>query len=179
MKPVTVDEFFEVNLVQNLAALLGIDTSRIRIMNVVSAEGGARKRRTADENMVVEFEIGDPPATTIDYEEGEVYDNSTLTNTTVEGAATQNYTGKFSGYDVLIAVNPDQPFFLSFLGAANTTSFEQLEQLASDLVDQVQTGGLSESLNISVQNFVMADPVPEPVDPTGGIRATNESGTPC
>jgi hypothetical protein len=97
MKPVTVDEFFEVNLVQNLAALLGIDTSRIRIMNVVSADGGARKRRTADENMVVEFEIGDPPATTIDYEEGEVYDNSTLTNTTVEGAATQNYTGKFSG----------------------------------------------------------------------------------
>jgi hypothetical protein len=87
----------------------------------------------------------------------------------------------FQGYndDVLIAVNPDQPFFLSFLGAANTTSFEQLEQLASDLVDQVQTGGLSESLNISVQNFAMADPVPEPVDPTGGIRATNESGTPC
>jgi hypothetical protein len=117
MKPVTVDEFFEVNLVQNLAALLGIDTSRIRIMNVVSAEGGARKRRTADENMVVEFEIGDPPATTIDYEEGEVYDNSTLTNTTVEGAATQNYTGKFSGETdvLLIAVNPDQPFFLSFL----------------------------------------------------------------
>jgi hypothetical protein len=117
MKPVTVDEFFEVNLVQNLAALLGIDTSRIRIMNVVSADGGARKRRTADENMVVEFEIGDPPATTIDYEEGEVYDNSTLTNTTVEGAATQNYTGKFSGETdvLLIAVNPDQPFFLSFL----------------------------------------------------------------
>ena len=64
----------------------------------------------------------------------------------------------------------------SFLGVANTTSFEQLEQLASDLVDQVQTGGLSESLNITVQNFAMAEPVPEAVDHTGGIRSTNESG---
>ena len=95
MKPVPVDEFFEVNLVQNLAALLGIDTSRIRIMNVVSANGGARRRRTTDENMVVEFEIGDPPATTIEYEEGDVYDNNTQSNTTVDGVATQNYTGKF------------------------------------------------------------------------------------
>ncbi len=94
MKPVPLDEFFEVNLVQNLAALLGIDTSRIRIMNVVSA-GGARRRRTTDGNLQVEFEIGDPPATTIDYEEGDIYNNSTVTNTTVEGGITQNYTGNF------------------------------------------------------------------------------------
>lgn len=65
----------------------------------------------------------------------------------------------------------------SFAGVANTTSFEQLEQLASNLVDQAQTGGLSRSLNITVQNFVMAEPVPKPVDPTGGVRATNESGS--
>ena len=88
MKPVTVDEFFEENLVQNLAALLGIDTSRIRIMNVVGAGGGARKRRETNENMVVEFEIGDPPAAQIEN------DNTTVTNTTVDGAA-QNYTGKY------------------------------------------------------------------------------------
>ena len=43
-------------------------------------------------------------------------------------------------------------------------------------MDQVQTGALSESLNITVENFAMAEPVDEPVDPTGGIRATNESG---
>ena len=95
MQPVTVDEFFEVNLVENLAALLGIDTSRIRIMNVIGAGGGARKRRETDENMVVEFEIGDPPAASIDYEEGDIYDNSTVTNTTVDGGATQNYTGEY------------------------------------------------------------------------------------
>ena len=92
MKPISVDEFFEENLVQNLAALLGIDTSRIRIMNVVGA-GGARRRRSADESLEVEFEIGDPPAASIEYDEGEVFDNSTVTNTTVDGVASSNYTG--------------------------------------------------------------------------------------
>ncbi len=61
-------------------------------------------------------------------------------------------------------------------GVSNTTSFEQLERLASDLVDQVQTGGLEDSLNISIQSFAMSEPVPEPVDPTGGVRATNGTG---
>ena len=93
MKPVTIDEFFEENLVQNLAALLGIDKSRIRIMNVIGA-GGARRRRSAEENMVVEFEIGDPPSPTVEYEETDTYNNSTATNTTTEGTALgQNYTG--------------------------------------------------------------------------------------
>ena len=94
MKPVTVDEFFEENLVQNLAALLGIDTSRIRVMNVISADS-SRRRRSTDDTMVVEFEIGDPPAATVEYDEPELYDNSTVSNTT-EGVVTQNYTGTVS-----------------------------------------------------------------------------------
>jgi hypothetical protein len=61
-------------------------------------------------------------------------------------------------------------------GVSNTTSFEELENLASDLVNQVQTGGLEESLNISIRSFAMSEPVPDPVDPTGGVRATNETG---
>ena len=92
MKPVTVDEFFEENLVQNLAALLGIDTSRIRVMNVISADS-SRRRRSTDDTMVVEFEIGDPPAATVEYDEPELYDNSTASNTTEGYATNQNYTG--------------------------------------------------------------------------------------
>ena len=41
---VSTDDFFKKNLVKNLAALFGIDSSRIRVMEVISA-GGARKRR--------------------------------------------------------------------------------------------------------------------------------------
>ena len=43
---VTVDDFFKKNLVKNLAALFGIDESRIRVMDVISAGGARRKRST-------------------------------------------------------------------------------------------------------------------------------------
>ena len=46
-KSVSVDDFFKKNLVNNLAALFGIDKSRIRVMDVISA-GGARRKRSAD-----------------------------------------------------------------------------------------------------------------------------------
>ena len=42
---VSIDDFFKKNLVKNLAALFGIDESRIRVMDVISA-GGARRRRS-------------------------------------------------------------------------------------------------------------------------------------
>ena len=90
MKPISIDEFFEENLVENLAALLGIDKSKIRVMNVISA-GGARRRRADDDTTVVVLEIGDPPAANIEYDEGDIYDNSTVSNTT-EGVSS-NYTG--------------------------------------------------------------------------------------
>ena len=44
-KSVSTDDFFKKNLIKNLAALFGIDSSRIRVMEVVSARG-ARKRRS-------------------------------------------------------------------------------------------------------------------------------------
>ena len=46
-KTVTEDDFFKEEIVSNLAALLGVDKSRIRVMTVVSA-GGKRKRRSSD-----------------------------------------------------------------------------------------------------------------------------------
>jgi hypothetical protein len=67
LPPVTVTEFFEVNLITNLALLLGIPTNRIRIVNVVS-EGGTRKRQT--ETTRVEIEIGDAPSDTITTDDG-------------------------------------------------------------------------------------------------------------
>ena len=57
LPPITVDEFFEVNLVMNLALLLNIPQNRIRIVDVVSES--SRKRQTS--SVRVEIEIGDPP----------------------------------------------------------------------------------------------------------------------
>ena len=75
LAPVTVDEFFEENLVFNLATLLGIDQSRIRIVNVIS-EAGNRKRQAV--GMSVEIEIGNPPPVS----DGTVGNNGTVTNQT-------------------------------------------------------------------------------------------------
>lgn len=49
---VSVDDFFKENIVQNIAALLGIDKSRIRVMDVISA-GGRRRRNIDDDNVLI------------------------------------------------------------------------------------------------------------------------------
>ncbi|XP_066278772.1 fibrocystin-L-like [Branchiostoma lanceolatum] len=56
---ITVDDFFEVNLRDNLAKYLNIPASKIRVVNVVREDGG-RKKRTGTSN--VEVEITEPPA---------------------------------------------------------------------------------------------------------------------
>ena len=73
LPPITVDEFFEENLVFNLATLLGIDESRIRIVNVIS-EASSSKRQAVGTS--VDIEIGNPPPIS----NATVNDNDTATN---------------------------------------------------------------------------------------------------
>ncbi|XP_071946075.1 fibrocystin-L-like [Antedon mediterranea] len=143
---VSVDDFFEENLVQNLANLLGISSDRIRVVDVIR-EGSTRRRRRSDE-VTVEIEIGDQPATNIDV--GNSTSNSNLTDTSYG-----NYTAGNSslGYDDLLDIQ-------------------------SQIADAAQTGELSESLDVEVQSLAMSDPVEPATDPTGGERATNETGGP-
>ena len=61
MKAVSIDDFFKINLVNNLAELLGIDKSLIRVVNIVSADGNSRRRRRSPSDVSVEIEIADPP----------------------------------------------------------------------------------------------------------------------
>nr|XP_047143668.1 fibrocystin-L-like isoform X2 [Hydra vulgaris] len=62
MRDVGFEEFFEQNLIQNLADLLQIDKSKIRIMSIVAAS--KRKRRETPTPINVQFEIGNPPNST-------------------------------------------------------------------------------------------------------------------
>lgn len=81
-KPVHLNDFFEKNLIQNLASLLNIDESRIRVVEIVNAAGGSRRRRreSDDKTMTVTIEIGDPPQPSIPYtpEDKFVPENSRL-----------------------------------------------------------------------------------------------------
>lgn len=74
-KPVRFNDFFEKNLIQNLATLLNIDESRIRVVEIVNAAGISRRRRrdSDDSQMIVTMEIGDPPSRHIPYTPEEKY----------------------------------------------------------------------------------------------------------
>ena len=87
--PVSVDEFFEKNLVFNLANLLGITENRIRVMEVVSASSSRRRRRDADSVEIV-IHISDPPLLSVDYES-----NNDSSPTEAPLPSLQNYTGTF------------------------------------------------------------------------------------
>ena len=69
---------------------------------------------------------------------------------------------------------------IQFFFTATTTSFEDLSKTYAAVVTSFQTGALtqllSDNLNLTVEEFAAAEPEPEPVDPTGGVRASNETG---
>ena len=96
----SIDEFFGTNLVSNLANLLGIDASRIRIVDIVGASSSRRRRAADDGNLLIRIEIADPPAPTVPYQAEDVYTSNNTNNdslTTIPEETTQappaNYTG--------------------------------------------------------------------------------------
>ena len=58
---IDMDNFFEGDVAGNIAALLGVDPSLIRVTNVVR-EGSVRKKRETLENVILEVTIEPPPA---------------------------------------------------------------------------------------------------------------------
>jgi hypothetical protein len=143
---VAVDDFYEVNLVANLAALLNVEPSQIRIVEVVSESSGRRRRRSTAESEVT-VEIGPEPQMTVQSP------GSDLANQTESTEATPTGTE-----------------------APGSLDYEEMVELQAILVDTLQSGELSTALNTSISSLVMTDPVEPAVDPTGGVRATNETG---
>ncbi|XP_002740339.1 fibrocystin-L-like [Saccoglossus kowalevskii] len=144
--PVHIDDFFEINLISNLANLFGISTDQIRVVDIVRE---SKRRRRAVDPATVTVEIGDPPTPTIDSLAVNGTDNSTF-------YANSNYTG-----------------------LNDSLSFEELEEIASYLVNEGQSGGLDDALGVEVLTLSVTDPVAPAVDSTGGVRATNETGGPA
>ncbi|XP_041477742.1 fibrocystin-L-like isoform X1 [Lytechinus variegatus] len=60
-----------------------------------------------------------------------------------------------------------------------TDAVDELNGIQTTLANEQQQGNLGDSLNITIESMEMTDPVAPPVDPTGGIRATNETGGPA
>ena len=58
----------------------------------------------------------------------------------------------------------------------NQTSFNELQDITTKVVQSTQTGKLTAATGLSVDVITVTEPIPPPVDPTGGVRATNETG---
>ena len=154
LPPVTVDEFFETNLIQNLAFLLGISPNRIRIVNVVS-EGGTRRKRQSEERTRVEIEIGDAPS------------NETTTNNNNNNNNNNNTNnGTDTEYNNTTTTEPDD------------TVYNELVNITTKVGEVIQTGELSQEIGYTVLDAEITEPQPMVTDPTGGVRATNETGGP-
>ena len=61
MPALSETDFFGDNIIQNLASFLNIPLNKVRVVNVVSASGGAGRRKRST-GIVVEVEIGDEPS---------------------------------------------------------------------------------------------------------------------
>ena len=61
-------------------------------------------------------------------------------------------------------------------GVNDTTSFDELNVIADIFVEKVQTGEVAQTAGVEILSLQMSDPIPPPVDLTGGVRATNETG---
>ena len=160
---VSVMDFFnDTFLVRNLALLLDIPQDRIRIVNVVREGSIQRRRRQAEEveMQTIEIEIGDPPVLSV----------STTVETPVNGTDSMNDTGSDMN-DTMTGgtVSTDTPF-----------TFNQITSIAERVAEVIQTGELVESFNSSatIVSANIEEPVPPPMDPTGGVRATPDTGGP-
>ena len=165
---VTTDDFFaEEFLVRNIALLLDIPSDRIRVVNVVreTPHGGKRRKRQASATETIEIEIGDPPMQVIMTE----VENTTMT--------TDNTTSNASNaYNNTTPTTPVQP---TTTPTTNSLSYSQLTKLTETVAAAVQTGEILQGTStVAVVEAAVEEPAPPPVDPTGGMRATPETGGP-
>lgn len=75
-KPVHINDFFEKNLIINLAALLNIDKSNIRMVSIVNGARQSRLRRALPQDMKITVEISIPPPLHIPFEADESFNNT-------------------------------------------------------------------------------------------------------
>ena len=149
---VPIENFFEENVVGNLAGLLGIDPANIRVTNIVR-EGSTGKKRDAGETITgIEFEIGPPPSDTLVEFIPEEY-----TNPPTEGEATEN-----PAYTTTALAEESTT---EWVAPASYLSFEDLEAVTATLANKFQTGSLGAELDLNVTGLAVEQPIIPPEAP--------------
>ena len=154
----SVEAFFdEDNLVNNIALLLGIPNSKIRIVSVIRETQNRRKRQSTSTQMI-EFEISNEPG------------EQTVSATGGGGGSGSGFGNMTDSMNETATAPP----------VNDVLSFEDLQAAAERTAEIVQTGEITQSLNntATVVSATIEEPAPPPEDPTGGVRATPSTGGP-
>ena len=151
---VPIDDFFEQNVVANLAGLLGIDPSNIRVTNVVRENSVGRKKREAGEPepVDIEFEIGPPPLDDLVDFMPEEYTYAAPTEFTENPAYTTQSTAG--------------PTTSAFTEPAGYLNYDMLQNVQATITNAFQTGDIASSFEGAVvDTLVMEEPVVPPAEP--------------
>ena len=149
---VPIENFFEKDVIGNIAGLLGIDPSNIRITNIVR-EGSSRKKREAEGAVTgLEFEIAPPPQ-----EDLENFMPPESTHTTPSSSnATEN---------PLYTTTTLASITTKWIAPENHLSFDALKDVQATIATSFQTGDLGSALNLSVGEMNMEAPIEPPPEP--------------
>jgi len=151
---VDIDNFFEENVVENLAGLLGIDPSNIRVANIVREGSVRRRKRSTETQATITFEIGPPPAEEL----GDEFIPEEWTYTTAAGPVTVNPIYSTPPP----TARPTTPWVTPF---PDYLTFDSLQPLQVILANEFQAGNLSSAMNLTLTGFTMVEPIPEPMAP--------------
>ena len=153
---VPIENFFEENVINNLAGLLGIDPSNIRITNIVR-ENSSRKKRQEESSSNgtitgVEFEIGPPPIEDLVEFFPEEYTYTVPTENTPNPVYTTESTTR--------------PTTTAFIEPENYLNYDKLQNVQATITNAFQTGELPEVFgNVTVNTVAMEEPVVPPAEP--------------
>ena len=130
---VPIENFFEANVVGNLAGLLGIDPANIRVTKIVREGSVGRKKREAGDIIGVEFEIGPPPQESL----GEFFPPEyTYTTPGEPGVPTTTLNPAYTTVPLPTEATTE------FVAPEGFLDYEALAAVSATLVNAFQTGTL-------------------------------------
>merc|ERR1719412_3079073 len=145
---VAIENFFEENVVSNLAGLLGIDPSNIRITNVVREGSVGKKKRETGTVTAVEFEVAPPP-------------QDELANFYPEKHSYGPTTEQSGPHTTLSTAGPTTTAWVEPEGFLN---YDMLENVMAQIITDFQTGNITLD-GIDVTGLAVEQPIPPPEAP--------------
>ena len=150
---VPIENFFEENVIENIAGLLGIDPSNIRITNIVREGTTANTKREASDTITsVEFEIGPPPQATLENFMPPEYSYTT--------PSTSNFTE-----NPLYTTTIESTTTTEWVPPATWIDFEDLQNVEATLANNFQTGNLATTLGLNITGMGIENAIEPPAEP--------------